>query len=208
MRTQKNISAIAYHRPEVFKLITNALRKAGNIGPCFWIPHKGEGGDKPHIHLVLIGGFRTYDTAKLSSLWPPDIQGDVAASVTSLWRVTKNLNDWLLYAVHDAKYLALKGLEREHAYDWADVQCTEGDDDTLRQLIAEAEDSKVTMGDKTTCRLIACARRGMTWREIVLSGLVPMGQLSQASKAWHIIAQEYGVLHRDDTEGGADGIGL
>lgn len=190
MRTQKAISNLAYHRPEIFRNITNGLRK-GKIGPCLWIAHQGEGGDKPHIHLVLLGGYQVYDTKGLESLWGFDIIGDQKASVTSLWRPTKNLNDWLLYAVHDPKYLALKGLEREHSYTWADLQCSEGDEEVLAQLVADAKEAANTMGDRTTARLITCAKRGMTWREVVLSGLVPMGQFSQASKAWEYIAGEH-----------------
>lgn len=58
MRTGKSISNIGYVRPEYFKQIANTLRKSGVIGTCYWIAHKGEDGDKDHIHLVLLGGQR------------------------------------------------------------------------------------------------------------------------------------------------------
>ena len=191
MRSGKSLSSIAYHRASVFATITNGLRKSGAIGPALWIPHKGEGGDKDHIHLLLLGGFKTYNTEGLGSLWGFDIEGDEKRSVSALWRTTKNTADWLLYCLHDPKYLALKGLERECAYDWADMRVTEGDEGLLDELRREALDFGEGLGDKTTRRLVAMAKRDMTWKQVVLSGLVPMGQLSQAAKAWAYIAAEY-----------------
>lgn len=191
MRSGKSLSSIAYHRPEVFARVTNSLRKVDKIGPCLWVAHRGEGGDKPHIHLVLLGGFKTYDTKGLGSLWGFDIEGDEKRSVSALWRVTKSLSDWLLYAIHDPKYLAFKGLEREASYTWEDLRVSEGDEDILAELIREARDFAETQGDKTTRRLIALAKQGWDWRRVVVSGLVPMGQLSQASKAWGIINREF-----------------
>lgn len=202
MRSTKSISSIAYHRPEVFGPLTDSLRGAGAIGPVLWIPHHGEGGDKPHIHLVLLGGFKTYDTTKVGSLWGFDIVGDAKGSVSSLWRVTRNISDWLLYGVHDAKYLASKGLERECSYDWEDVRCSSGDEEIRSQLIAEAKDYAKTLGDKTTARLIMLAKRGWDWREVVLSGLVPMGQLSQASRAWEYIVSTYHPKYGSEVEDG------
>lgn len=202
MRTQKAVSAIAYHRPEVFAATTDSLRAAGVIGPCLWIAHKGEGEDKPHIHLVLLGGFKVYNTEGLSTLWGVDITESGAASVSALWRVTKSLNDWLLYAIHHPKYLISKGIKRECSYTWDDLKCSKGDEGVLREVVADAKDALETMGDRTTSRLIMLARSGYDWRRVVLSGLVPMGQLSQAAKAWGVIKQAEGKGGSD--EGASD----
>ena len=198
MRTQKAVSAIAYHRPEVFDLVTNQLRQCGSIGPCLWVPHRGEDGDKDHIHLVLVGGFKVYNTASLSSLWGVDIIDGQAASVSALWHVTKSMSDWVLYAIHHPEYLLHKGLERGTHYDWADVHITKGDEVALAEILADARDALEQLGDRTTRRLVTLARSGYTWRKVVLSGLVPMGQLSQAWKAWRVIQREEVA---DDWEG-------
>ena len=192
MRTQKAISNIAYHRPEIFGSKLADLRKSGKIGPALWIAHKGEDGDKPHIHFVLLGGWTTYNTDGLSALFGVDVIDGQPATVTALWRTTKSLNDWLLYAVHHPKYLLTKGLRRAVSYTWDDVRCTPGDEDTCRLLIREATEAVDSLGDRTTARLIALAKQGYDWRRVVLSGLVPMGQLSQASRAWEYIADAYG----------------
>lgn len=208
MRSTKSISSIAYHRPAVFRALTDSLRKADAIGPCLWIAHEGEGDDKPHIHLVLLGGFRTYDTSKVGTLWGVDVQGDKTASVSALWRVSRSINDWLLYAVHDTKYLALKGLERESAYTWDDIQCSAGDEEIRDQLIREAKDHASTLGDKTTARLIQLARKGWDWRRVVLSGLVPMSHLCAAQRAWEYIViaynPQYAEYHEEEKGGDCD----
>ena len=187
MRTSKHLSAIAYHSPAVFERVTNDLRKSGAIGPALWVAHRGEGGDKPHIHLVLIGGFKTYNTDGLSSLWGFDLIDGAAASVSKLWRTTKNLSDWLLYGIHDPKYLAFKCDEREASYTWDDVKCTEGDEEIRAELIQEARQFLDRIGDKTTRRLIYFARQGKSWSEVVMSGIVPTGQFIQAQRAWAVI---------------------
>lgn len=192
MRTSKAISNIAYHRPDVWASKVADLRKSGKIGPLLWIAHKGEDGDKDHIHFVLLGGYTTYNTEGLSALWGVDVVDGNPATVTSLWRVTKNLSDWLLYAVHDPKYLLSKGKTRSTSYSWDDVRCSDGDDDCRRILIREAQEALEMVGDRTTSRLIVLAKQGYDWRRVVLSGLVPMGQLSQASRAWEYIADAYG----------------
>lgn len=196
MKTNKSISSIAYQSPANFKLQTNALRKADAIGPALWIAHEGEDGDKPHIHLVLLGGFKTYTTDKIGSLWLPEILGDEKRSISALWKVTKSLSDWLLYAVHDDLYLTFKGLEREHRYEWDEVQVTEGDEGLLSELKREALDFRSTLGDKTTRRLISLAKRGWEWQQIVVSGVVPMGQMIAASRAWQVIYAKFSPNYR------------
>lgn len=200
MRTQKAISNIAYHRPEIFGSKLADLRASGKIGPALWIAHKGEDGDKPHIHFVLLGGWATYNTDGLAALWGVDVVDGQPATVTALWRTTKSLNDWLLYAVHHPKYLLTKGLRREVSYTWDDVHCTPGDEDTRHILIKEATEAVDSLGDRTTARLIALAKQGYDWRRVVLSGLVPMGQLSQASRAWEYISDAFGPARK----GGVD----
>lgn len=191
MRSTKNISSIAYHRPEVFGSLTDSLRASGVIGPALWIAHKGEDGDKDHIHLLLLGGFKTYDTAKVGSLWGFDIVGDEKGSVSALWEVTRSISNWLLYGIHNTKYLMSKGLERDISYSWSDIKCSSGDEEIRGRLISDAKDYLRNIGDKTTSKLIALAKLGWDWRRVILSGLVPMGQLSQARSAWEYITSAY-----------------
>ena len=190
MRTGKAISNIAYHRPEVWKNIVDGLRKAGAIGPCVWIAHKAEGNTKKdHIHLCLLGGYKTYNTDGLSGIFGLDIIDGQKASVTSRWETTKNVNDWILYGIHDPKYLIHKGESKQYSYGWEDLHITAGDEDTLDLLISEAKDFLDGIGDKTILRLRNLAKMGLTWRDVVLGGYVPLGQLMPARTAWRYILQ-------------------
>jgi len=200
MRTNKSISNIAYHREIIFSAFANALRQADKIGPCFWVAHKAEGNEKKdHLHIVLLGGVKTYNTDGLSSLFGWDDIDGKKATVTSLWKPTKNLSDWLLYGVHDERYLLQKGEEREHTYDWSDIHVTAGDEDLLEQLIAEAKDFRDHLGDKIVDRLRLLARRGYSIKYAIASGLVPLSLVPQAIRAWGCIAeQEYAGRHSDD----------
>lgn len=194
MRTQKAISNIAYHRPEVFKFMTDTLREAGIIGPCLWIAHKAEQDEKKdHIHLLLLDGFKVYDTSKLASAWGVDVVDGAAASVTDRWTVTKTsaISDWLLYGIHDPAYLAFKGKEKEHFYTWADVHCSKGDEAILENLIQQATEARGEQGDRTIRRLVAWAKAGRSFEEAVCLGLVPTGQLLQARTAWAMIRQRF-----------------
>lgn len=111
-------------------------------------------------------------------------------SVTSLWKTTKSLNDWLLYGIHEPKYLIYKGETKLHSYDWSDLHASIGDDDTLHQLIVEAQDSLEGQGDRTMQRLLALARMGKTWQQIVVGGYIPLGLLTQASRAWDLVLRQ------------------
>lgn len=163
--------------------MTNALRQSGKIGLCYWIAHKAEDeGEKDHIHFVLVGGQKTYNTEGLSPLWLIDQWQGGKGSVTNKWNVTKDIRDWLLYAIHNPIYLARKGLTRKYHYDWADIHCTtcEGDTDSLARDMVEARRFLDEGGDKVYRILRLFSENGETWEKVVLSGLIPLGLLKNA----------------------------
>lgn len=180
MRTGKSISNIGYVRPEYFATIANTLRKTGVIGSCYWIAHKGEDGDKDHIHLVLLGGQKVYNTEGLSSLFGWDMVNGEKGSLTERWMVTKSILDWLCYGVHDPVYLLRKGLVRNHSYLWEDIKCTEGDENLLRRDIIEAKRLITEGEDKVYRSLRVLAAKGYTWRRVILTGLIPVNVLGSA----------------------------
>lgn len=191
MRTNKHISNIAYHREPVFAAFANTLRKADRIGPCLWVAHKAEGNEKKdHLHILLVGGVKTYNTDGLSALFGWDEIDGKMASVTPLWKPTKNLSDWLLYGVHDERYLLTKGEDRQHSYSWADIHVTSGDEDLLETLIVEAKDFRDHLGDKIVDRLRMLRRKGWGIERAIATGLVPLPLVSQAIRAWGCIAED------------------
>lgn len=192
-QTQKAVTGIAYQTPEYFTAKTNELRAASLLGPVLWIPHRGEGPDKAHIHFLCLPGPRPYNLDGLDTLWGVQVIEGAKASVSAMFRKCseRNYSDWLLYSIHNPKYLAAKGKEREFVYSWGDLCVTSGDEELRDRLISESIDDLDNIGDRTTRKLILLAKKGLSWREVVMSGLVPMGQLSQASHAWEIISQNF-----------------
>lgn len=188
MRTGKSISNISYQSPSFFALMVENLQKADAIGPCFWVAHKGEEGDKDHIHMVLLGGIRTYETKGLESLFGTQIfQDGSKGSLTQLWRTTKDLNDWLLYAIHEPTYLLRKGEVRDFSYEWSDIRCGVNDGLLLNRAIIEAKRALEAGGDKVYRLLRIAVKNNMTWREIVLAGVIPVNCLGSAYRVYELM---------------------
>lgn len=127
MATQKPISSISYNSEAFLKEKLEAWLKAHIIQAYMYICHKGEDGDKDHIH------FRVEPNKKLD---PMDLQealrefvaGNSKPLCCRPFRPSKE-EDWILYAVHDEKYLSQKysGGEKGEKipYKWQDIKAPE-----------------------------------------------------------------------------------
>ena len=123
MATQKPISTISYNSEPFLKEVLDSLFKAHIIQAYMYIKHKGEDGDKDHIHL------RLEPNKKLD---PMDIQTQLREFTPDNdlplccrpFRPSKE-EDWFLYVVHDPIYLKLKygGGEKGEKlpYRWQDI---------------------------------------------------------------------------------------
>lgn len=190
MRTQKSISNITYHRPEVFAKKVEELREGGVIGPCFWVAHKGESGDKDHIHVLLLEGCKVYNTDGLSSLFGIDIFPDGSkGSMTPLWKVTKDTTDWILYGIHNQEYLTLKNERKEHFYTFDDVKCVEEDKDLLRLSIIAAKERLDTLGDRVVVAVKRLFYSGKSLPEVLTSGIIPIGCIGNTIKVWEALEE-------------------
>lgn len=181
MRTQRAISNIAYLTPAYFELVTNGLRDADRIGPCLWVAHKGEDGDKDHLHILLLDGWGVYNTEGLSTLWGIEPHPDgTTGSLTARWTPTKRIDDWLLYATHNPVYLARKCQFNKQPYTWDDVKITAKDKDLLPSLITSARDflDEGTGKVYAICEYWVKSRR--SWSSLLTSGLLPVACLGSA----------------------------
>lgn len=127
MATQKPISSISYNTEAFLKEKLETWYQAHIIQAYMYICHKGEDGDKDHIH------FRIEPNKKID---PMDLQTQLRE-----WEIGKDKplgcrpfrpskeEDWFLYVVHDKEYLALKygGGEKGEKlpYDWHDIKVSE-----------------------------------------------------------------------------------
>jgi len=127
MATQKPISTISYNSEAFLKEHLDAWVKGHIIQSYMYICHKGEDGDKDHIHV------RVEPNKKLD---PMDLQEQLREFQIGKdkplgcrpWRPSKE-EDWILYAVHDKDYLTVKygGGEKGEKipYSWENIKAPE-----------------------------------------------------------------------------------
>lgn len=192
MRTQKHISNIAYHRPEVFAEVVRGLRASDSIGPCFWIAHKAEKTDaKDHIHLLLLGGLRVYNTDGLSSLFGFDVFPDGhKESMPVFWEVTKHPWTWFLYGIHDPTFLRSGNYgEKVFYYTWEDLVCCDEDRPTLDALISDAKEHQEALGDKVVRLVRSMFYSGQSLAYVLASGSIPIGSIGNVIRLWEALEQ-------------------
>lgn len=123
MATQKPISTISYNSEAFLVEKLQNLYDAHIIQAWQFITHKGEDGDKDHIHLRIEPNKRV-DPMELTEIFKEFEKGNDKPLGVRPWRLSKE-EDWFLYAVHDSDYLSLKygGGDRGEKlpYDWQDI---------------------------------------------------------------------------------------
>lgn len=109
--TNQMISTVSYNSEKFLVNVLNRLIECHVIQCYVYIKHKGEDGDKNHIHLLIYPN-RSLDPMELTEmLQEPDISRlDNKCLGVRPWRKVKDKNecDWFLYAMHDKEYLNLK----------------------------------------------------------------------------------------------------
>lgn len=141
MATQKPISTISYNSEAFLVEKLETWRKAHIIQAYMYIKHKGEDGDKDHIHL------RIEPNKKLD---PMDLQEQLKEYVRDNpkplgcrpFRPSKE-EDWLMYAVHDEEYLKAKygsfDKGEKLPYSWEDIKAPEDYDVEIAFIRAKAK---------------------------------------------------------------------
>lgn len=180
MNTISTISNISFNTPEFFRLKIESLVKAGVLDWAHWILHEPDTDQrKAHIHFVCKPSKRI-DTNALRKEFQEPI---TAAYIQSLenptiddckplgclpFEKTSSMTDWLLYAIHDEKYLFRKGQSRNIHYPREAVQST--DPDFLAQQWEDTADPL----DALTARVIQLLTvENYTFSQILSTGIIP-----------------------------------
>lgn len=130
MATQKPIATISYNTEPFLKEKLEEMLKAHLIQAYMYIKHKGEDGDKDHIHLRIEPNKKLdpMDIAEQLQEYPRGAKKPLGVRP---FRPSKE-EDWILYAVHDKGYLNHKygGLENHEKlpYDWRQIVVPENYD--------------------------------------------------------------------------------
>lgn len=140
MATQKPISTISYNSESFLIEKLQILYDAHIIQAWQYIVHKGEDGDKDHIHLRIEPNKRI-DAMDLTEKFKEFEKGKDKPLGVRPWRNSKE-EDWYLYCVHDSDYLSLKygGGERGEKlpYDWKDIKTSPDYDLEIAWIRAKA----------------------------------------------------------------------
>lgn len=175
MQTTRTISNISYNSPEYFASRVHDLLQNRVIDWAYWIVHQPDTDElKQHIHFVLKPSSRL-DTTELRKFFYETDPNNIAKPLTCTmkWLFTTSLDDWLLYVVHDAYYLASKGQRRNIQYDYSDLQTT--DEDALR-----ADWNSIDRMKYERLRwLYDAVKQRVPFAVLVQTGYVPIAQRSQ-----------------------------
>lgn len=152
MATQKPISTISYNTERFLKEKLDSWIQAHIIQAYQYICHKGEDGDKDHIHLRIEPN-KKLDPMVLSDELREYQMGKDKPLGCRPFRPSKE-EDWILYAVHDETYLKLKygGGEKGEKlpYKWQDIKVPEYYDMEIAYIRAKAylEHTSVNMATR------------------------------------------------------------
>lgn len=140
MATLKPISTISYNTEAFLKEKLEQWLKAHLISAYLYICHKGEDGDKDHIHLRIEPN-KKLDPMDLSEELKEYQIGKEKPLGVRPWRPAKE-EDWILYALHDKNYLNAKyggGEDGEKLpYQKDDLKCNEDYDLEIAYIRAKA----------------------------------------------------------------------
>ena len=152
MATQKPISTVSYNTEPFLKEKLEQWLNAHIIQAYQYICHKGEDGDKDHIHLRIEPN-KKLDPMDLTEQLKEFEKGKDKPLCVRPWRPSKE-EDWYLYVVHDPTYLKLKygGGEKGEKlpYKWQDIKANEFYDVEIAFIRAKAylEHTSVNMATK------------------------------------------------------------
>ena len=140
MATTKPISTISYNTEPFLREKLEDWVKAHLIQAYMYICHKGEDGDKDHIHLRIEPN-RKLDPMDLTEILKEYEKGKDKPLMVRPWRPSKE-EDWILYAVHDPEYMRIKYGElpkgEKIEYDWKEIKANEEFDVETAYIRAKA----------------------------------------------------------------------
>ena len=141
MATQKPISTISYNTEAFLREKLETWISAHIIQAYQYICHKGEDGDKDHIHLRLEPN-KKLDPMDLMEQLREFQVGKEKPLGCRPFRPSKE-EDWILYAVHEPQYLKLKygGGEKGEKlpYRWQDIKVSEYYDMEIAYIRAKSQ---------------------------------------------------------------------
>lgn len=168
MKTSKPLSAVSYNSDTFLHHVCGALLKSGVLTNYAYIRHKGEDGDKDHIHLLLFPA-KAVDTCKLPANFLEVVAGEAKPRGIVGLKQCRSVVDWVRYGVHDSVYLAIKGERRQYQYAYTDFVV--GSEDEWRPVMDEVRFTPLPCPSYGVARNIILDALeqdpGVSWRQLV-----------------------------------------
>lgn len=197
MATRNPISTISYNTESFLREKLDTWVEQHLIQAYQYIKHKGEDGDKDHIHLRIEPN-KTLDPMDLSDKLKEFVVGESLPRGCRPWRNAKE-ETWYLYAVHDPEFLKDEygGGEKGEKipYDWHDIQVSQGYDLEIAFIRAKASQKH------TTPNMARRLQRGENPLNMVLQGenVYTVSALTRflAGTDYDRLMKDYTELERD-----------
>lgn len=185
MNTSKPIAGISYNSESYLRGKLEEWRSNGLIEFGAYICHKAEADEKKdHIHVYIVPAKRlqTMDLESDSQEFDP-LHPDKPFKLIGL--TPSKEGDWIMYCLHDPTYLIEKGLQKAYHYSLEDFVSTDLDlFDIMVSRIGETRNGKIEH------RVLQMINNGMTWNEMLCSGLIPMRYVYSAKIIYDSLVQK------------------
>lgn len=203
--TEQAISTISYNTEPFLVDVLKELIASHIIQSYQYIKHKGEDGDKDHIHLRVVPNKRI-DMMDLTEKFKEYVPNNKKPLCVRDWHKSKE-SDWILYAVHDKDYLIQKYgteyVDREKIpYKWEDIKVSDGFDIEIGYIRARATlrhtgasiQSELKHG-KSAEQLIAEGRDVMKVRAVLQT--LQLTNYETLAHNYNKLAEDYEKLEQD-----------
>lgn len=204
MKTSLNISTISYNTDEFLDLKLDELLRGKVISYYMYINHINENDEcnKDHKHLFIIPSHSLQSDELRLQFLEPDPENPIPRKVLPF--EFSKVDDWLLYAIHDKHYLALKGQTRIYHYKWENIKSS---DEDYKNVLIKRINVDITPYDK----IQSAQATGQNFYEFVTSGQVPIRDINYYEKAWtafNMISEQKDELNRNGKKNHEDHTGV
>lgn len=190
MRTSKSISTISYNTPKYLEWVLNRLLNNDVITFWCYVEHMAESNEtKDHIHLYIEPSNRV-DTSVLRKEFDEiDLDNSDNKPLSVMPFNASHFKDWYLYSMHDIDYLRSKGLDRDIYYSRENF--VSSDTNYFMEKI-----NTIDYNYGLTGKIIEAVNNNISFKNLILCGVVKINQIYQAEKMYNILAA--GIPKKDE----------
>lgn len=182
MLTTKPFSTISYNSAEFLVLKLNEMLKAREISFWAFVGHYAERDEgKNHIHLYVVPDKRIQTSQFVDAMKELDVSNPLAPPLGVMPCQSSKFADWFLYASHDSAYLLTKGQKREYHYTTSDFATSH--EDYFHELVHTIDRTKYYR----QVEILEKMKTGSSLEDLVRTGQIPIAQLSQWERAFHLM---------------------